>query len=128
MAAPSNGLHPRRLVGAALGAVVLALGLSSCTSVIGQTQPTQLSLFCLVQHGDSRGSVYALVGQPTVAGSASRVAPVLFRAWQIPNDLSAPETWAAWQGKVSYLAIFNRGLLVRIDRRFGPHTQANWAC
>jgi hypothetical protein len=118
-----------RAILALLVAGVGAFGLTACGTTIGQARSTQLSLFCVVVGGETRASVYQLVGAPSYAGNSARAMPRSVRSWGFDVPHGAGGSWAAWvDSGTSYLAVFRHGRIAAIDMRRGARSHPNWHC
>lgn len=115
----------------AVGALVVAVGAgtSACTTAIAQVRSTQLSLFCVVHAGESRASVYSIVGPPSRAGGDRTPLPALFERVRQRLGLSGRASWGVWVGPTdAYVVIFRGGHAAEVGRLAAGTLEAPWSC
>jgi hypothetical protein len=129
MARTAAAIRCQRTVVSLFVAAVCAGGLAACDTTIGQARSTQLSLICVVAGGETRASVFQLVGVPSYSGTSAQALPGSIRSWGFQVPRGAGDSWAAWVDPgTSYLATFRHGRITQIDMRRDGTSHANWRC
>jgi predicted small secreted protein len=119
----------RRVVAVGLALVAVGTLLASCSTVLGATKGTQQSLFCLATSNTTRNAVYQLVGSPSASSSSWVHLPPLFAHVNSTESTAAGDSWAEWTGPpASYLVVFHRGSVQRVEQGVQHHVTTNWAC